>query len=214
MTWNLQGSQGVDIDAVASVVRRAAPDVVALQEVQRRQARRLATALSIRSPRRAWIWAWQRRVAVDVTVATDGGPLRVIDVHLSPHDHGPQRRRESGIILARARRGAPAPLVLGDLNEPPGGGAIGELLAAGWRDAWSIADADEDDGATNWTAGARRGRAPTQRIDYVLVPPGARVQSAVVIRGVGAAADTDAMAELSDHLPLVVTIAQPVEERS
>jgi hypothetical protein len=48
----------------------------------------------------------------------------------------------------------------------------------------------------------------------VLVPPGARVQSAVVIRGVGAAADTDAMAELSDHLPLVVTIAQPVEERS
>ena len=54
LTWNVQGGQGVDVDAVVSVVRAAAPEVVALQEVQRRQAAALAEALAM--PARRWAW--------------------------------------------------------------------------------------------------------------------------------------------------------------
>ena len=59
VTWNLQGSVGVDIDGVADVVRRAAPDVVVLQEVGWLQARRLArragdaAVLGVQAPRLA-----------------------------------------------------------------------------------------------------------------------------------------------------------------
>jgi len=238
MTWNLQGSHGVDIAAVAAVVRAAAPDVLALQEVQRRQVERLAGALAMPSRcwvlkhwpvvhraeglavltphplvearrfvlRRSWIWGWRRRVGVDVTVRTGAGPVRVIDVHLSPHDHGAHRLREVRILLAHAGRSPVPPVVVGDLNELPGGGALGALATAGWRDAWAAVH--DDDGATNWTGGRRGGRPPTQRIDYVLVPAGADVGSAVVIRGPhGDGVDhIDAMAELSDHLPLVVEL--------
>ena len=230
LTWNVQGSHGLDVTAVADVIGAATVDVIALQEVQRRQARRLAAALSVPSRRwalkhwpvvhrpeglavltphpivqanpfvlrRAWLWAWQRRVGVDVTVDVEGRPVRVVDVHLSPHDHEAARRREAEVILERGRRGV-APIVVGDLNELPGSGAVGALAAAGWVDAWTAADGTTGDGATNWTAGARRGRPATQRIDYVLVPPGARVAEAVVID----AADMD---RLSDHLPLVAAV--------
>ena len=239
LTWNLQGSHGLDIAAVAAIVRRNAPDVVALQEVQWRQGRRLASELSV--PTRRWVlkhwpvihrpeglavisphpivrvdrfvlrragfWAWQRRVGIDVTVATDSGAVRVVDVHLSPHDHDADRRREAVAVVARARGRSPAPIVVGDLNEPPGARAVDELITAGWRDAWAEVHDAADDGATNWTVGGRVGRPPTQRIDYVLVPPGARVESAVVVRGTAGVDDTDAMGQLSDHLPLIVTMA-------
>ena len=53
ITWNVQGHAGVDAPAVAAVLRRARPDVVALQEVQRAQARAIVAALG--SP---WRLAW------------------------------------------------------------------------------------------------------------------------------------------------------------
>ena len=43
LTWNVQGSDGLDVDAVAQHIRGQSLDVVALQEVQRRQAARLAS---------------------------------------------------------------------------------------------------------------------------------------------------------------------------
>jgi endonuclease/exonuclease/phosphatase family metal-dependent hydrolase len=55
LTWNLHGSSGVDVDAVAEVIRAAHPDVVALQEVQRRQVAQLAAAFSMPSTR----WAFK-----------------------------------------------------------------------------------------------------------------------------------------------------------
>ena len=45
MTWNLQGSKGVDHSAVVNAVRSQGVDVLLLQEVQRRQAEKLASAL-------------------------------------------------------------------------------------------------------------------------------------------------------------------------
>jgi endonuclease/exonuclease/phosphatase family metal-dependent hydrolase len=53
ITWNVQGHAGVDAPAVAAVLRRARPDVVALQEVQRVQARAIAAALGA-----PWRLAW------------------------------------------------------------------------------------------------------------------------------------------------------------
>ena len=45
VTWNLQGSHGVDAEGMSGVLDAVHPDVIALQEVERGQARRLATAL-------------------------------------------------------------------------------------------------------------------------------------------------------------------------
>ncbi len=53
ITWNVQGHAGVDAQAVAAVLRRARPDVVALQEVQRAQARAIVAALGA-----PWRLAW------------------------------------------------------------------------------------------------------------------------------------------------------------
>lgn len=231
LTWNLQGSQGLDIGAVGRVLVAAAPDVVALQEVQRAQARRLAassglahmrwafkhwpvatrpeglavlsrwplTASSTFVSRPGWPWSWRRRVALEATAVVEGRPLRIVDVHLSPHD-APDRRREEAERVA-ARRGVVAPIVAGDVNERPGGPAVGTLRNAGWADAWACAHPaggdGADPGATNWTAGARAGRPPTQRLDVVLVPEGWRVVACAVV-------DTPLaeLAALSDHLPL------------
>ena len=52
LTWNVQGAQGLDVDRTAAIIGSAAPDVVALQEIQRRQAMALARALS--APSRRW----------------------------------------------------------------------------------------------------------------------------------------------------------------
>ena len=244
LTWNLQGSHDLDVPAAAAVLRQASADVIALQEVQRRQAARLAAALSVGGRRwvlkhwpivhraeglalitahrivrahrfvlsRGAIWRWQRRVGLDATVDIPTiGAVRVLDVHLSPHELGSQREREAQLILARARCTDVAPIIVGDLNEPPGGGAVAALAAAGWLDAWLARHGDAP-GATNWTGGDRAGRAPSQRIDYVLPPPGSIVHDAVVIDRTASspgAADLDGMGSLSDHLPLLVTLRLP-----
>jgi endonuclease/exonuclease/phosphatase family metal-dependent hydrolase len=52
VSWNLKGSAGPDTATVAGCLREAGADVVALQEVQWHQARRIARALGARS------WGW------------------------------------------------------------------------------------------------------------------------------------------------------------
>lgn len=54
LTWNLRGSAGPDLRAVADAIRSFEPDVVALQEIQPGQARRLASALG-------WSHRWTRK---------------------------------------------------------------------------------------------------------------------------------------------------------
>ena len=232
LTWNLQGSHGVDIDAAAAVIRSAEPDVVALQEVQRRHAAALAAALSMTrrwafkhwpvvdpaeglailsraelrrtatfSLRRAPFWDWRRRIGLGATVAIEGRDVGIADVHLSPHREVERRRREAARTLARTAHG-PRPIIVGDLNDCPGAGAHTAFLAAGWIDAWSAVHGEEA-GPTNWTAGDRIGRPPTQRIDYVLAPPGSTVDACAVLAD---AARYDDIAAISDHLPLAATI--------
>ena len=240
LTWNVQGSAGVDVDAVAHHIREQSLDVVALQEVQRRQAAQLARALAM--PGRRWalkhwpvirraeglavltphrivaveafrirggpIWTWRRRIGIDVTIDTGAVVVRVLDVHLSPHDDEESRRIEARLLIDRAGRQVPTPLVVGDLNDEPRRGAHAELVGAGWIDAWQRARGDAG-GATNWTPGDRRGRAPTQRIDHVLAPSGSVVEDATVLDD-----PLEQLGALSDHLPLVATVRLPEAGRT
>jgi endonuclease/exonuclease/phosphatase family metal-dependent hydrolase len=152
---------------------------------------------------RAVPWSWRRRVALLAEVAAPGGSVVVADVHLSPHDlallRGVEVERLVG-ALADFGAGRDA-LVVGDFNDLPSGTAPAALRASGWRDVWAEAHGAESPGATNWTAGPRAGRAPSQRLDYVMVPAGWCVEWVVV--GGPSSGTWDAWAALSDHLPVV-----------
>lgn len=232
LTWNLQGSHGVDLDSVATIVREHRPDVVLLQEIQRGQSRRLAAAVGMRrrwvfkhlaawdwpegmavlTPhdlvstrrlvlRRSLLFTWRRRVAILATIAAPGARFCVVNVHLSAHDDSAARREEASIVVGSAA-GA---VVGGDFNDRPGGAAPSVFEAAGWTDSWDAARPG-DAGFTNWTPGERGGRAPDQRLDYVMAPPGWSVSSADVG---SASVDHDRHGELSDHLPLAVRLGLP-----
>ena len=54
LTWNILGARQPDLSAIAAVVSDLEPDVVGLQEVQRRQVRKLARHLG-------WHYAWARK---------------------------------------------------------------------------------------------------------------------------------------------------------
>lgn len=74
VTWNLKGSKGVDVAAVARHLGAVGADVVVLQEVQWHQARALARGLGARSRRWAFkhwpLRTWPEGMAViGVTVA-------------------------------------------------------------------------------------------------------------------------------------------------
>jgi len=51
MTWNLQGSQRPDITKVADKIQQFQPDIIAIQEIQKHQARGLARRLG-------WSYVW------------------------------------------------------------------------------------------------------------------------------------------------------------
>lgn len=245
VTWNLLGSQRPDLAAVAAELRELAPDVVVLQEVPRRDAKRLAVLLggwssqwafkhwAVRVPaegmavlsphpitrcqrvvlRRGPWWSWRRRIALFAEVTRPGWPVVLANVHLTPHGDGPGRVAEVDLLEGELRAwasGAPT-VVIGDLNDHPGGPAHAALLAGGRQDAWASVHGDvpEPAGATNWTKGPRRGRPPTQRLDHVLVPAGWRVVAADVAsdEGDGAGGALDRLGEVSDHLPLAVDVS-------
>lgn len=141
-SWNLQGSNGVDRDAVAAHLQDQESDVVFLQEVQRHQARALAKALSARSL--AWRfkhWTVPTRPegmsVIGVTRAVDGaatvaltarwrpwtwrrriaqfaklGDLTLTNVHLTPHNDSRARAREVAMILQHLSRVPPGPRVI------------------------------------------------------------------------------------------------------
>jgi endonuclease/exonuclease/phosphatase family metal-dependent hydrolase len=237
LTWNLQGSRGIDTAAVAEIIGNTQAEIVALQEIRKSQVGHLGSALgmdeqwwvfkhwpvvgrpeglAVVTPhrlvanssvllQRAPFWSWRRRVVAEATLSRQGERFAVANVHLSPHDASARRGREAGVVIERATTDAPTPIICGDLNEAPNGPAYRTFTGAGWTDAWLAARGDHAEvaGATNWTAGPRVGRPPTQRIDYVFAPPGWFVESCAV------AVEPDRFddaARLSDHLPVVATL--------
>lgn len=168
-----------------------------------------------RRVQRAPFFSWRRRIVLLAEVVSPAGSVVVANVHLSPHDLGPLReaetRRLAGALVAfGAGRDA---VIVGDFNDGPQGTPLASLRTSGWRDAWREVHGDrpEPAGATNWTPGAREGRPPSQRLDYVMVPPGWAIERVDV--GGPDVGGWDVWAALSDHLP-VVAVLRRADDRS
>ncbi|MBM2622093.1 endonuclease/exonuclease/phosphatase family protein [Actinoplanes sp. LDG1-06] len=142
MTWNIKTGGKGRLDAIATVIRRERPDLLALQELRGfdrddgRVMRELAgatgmtahlarsflgqpVAVLVREPleiveRAAVRWRLHHAAAI-VTVATPAGRLRVVSTHLNPFS--PPRRRREAVWLAHRYNPAKMPtIVAGDLN--------------------------------------------------------------------------------------------------
>ena len=141
MTWNLQGSKGVDHGAVADAVLSQQVDVIMLQEVQRRQAHTLAARLG-------WSVEWARKHSplfvpaegLAVLVRGQIDEAAVVELH-----GGPKRswkRRIAQVVRVSVDN---APLVVVNAHLSPGDDAEQRLaevetllrfLSTGsWRDA-------------------------------------------------------------------------------
>ena len=205
LAYNVQSCRA-GVDAVAEVIRGAAPDVAALNEVRRGQARQLGRAVSMHVTFGAtlrWrrfgnaVLSKERPVAVRsalftvasreargmVRVTLPGG-LVVGAVHLGLSRD--ERVAQAGELVA-ALAGVERAIVAGDLNERPGGLAL-KVLASRFRDAVAEAGSGSD-----FTFPAED---PTRRVDYVLVSDGVRAKSVSVLPDVA-----------SDHLAVVADLA-------
>lgn len=147
----------LDRDALVAVVRAAAPDVVGLH-----------------------LGRTRRGFAV---ARVDGVTLVVLHLALNTAE----RARHLDRILAEVARAAGPCVVVGDLNEAPGGPSW-LRLTGGLRDAVN---------SPRPTFTAQR---PRHRLDAVLVSPEVRVLGSHV-------PDDDAARRASDHMPVVVDLA-------
>jgi endonuclease/exonuclease/phosphatase family metal-dependent hydrolase len=230
LTWNLQGRARPDLAGVVAELEAGRPDVVLLQEVQRRQARVLAASLG-------WQVAWRYKhwplvvPAEGLAVLAPARP-RTVQRRVLAHRWGlwssnrriavaatvttadgpvrvvdthlgsgiPEAERAAQAALVASMVGADG-VVAGDLNATPGSPTVEVFDRSGFRDAW--AEIGDGPGHTNWRDRPRT-EAPVQRLDYVLVGPGWRVVSA----GVPSHGDPgfERWGRLSDHLPVTVTL--------
>ncbi len=221
LTWNIHGAKNPDsVAAIVDFVRQSNPDVVALQEARHAQAKALASALGWRTVWRrkhypltplVWwraegqalvaptrptdarryvlsrgvsSWTFRHRIMLAATVVRGDERLRVCNVHLSSSgadERIAQARRAVDYITAEP----PAlHVVCGDMNAANELEVIREFRAVGVRD----------------TGGdfTNNSRAPSKRLDYVLVPENAKVSAIDTPEG------GNDWAALSDHLPVLV----------
>ena len=167
---------------------------------------------------RVRFWSWRRRIVQTATVevagpepgAGAGGPaarLTLVNAHLSPHSQEAIRATQVAAMV-RALAAAPGPqIVAGDLNDSPGAALFTQFAEAGLRDGWSAVHpgGSEREGATNWrgwTPGTTE--PPRRRLDYVLVSPALQVVEASLPGD--QAGGWAPFNQLSDHLPLTVTV--------
>jgi endonuclease/exonuclease/phosphatase family metal-dependent hydrolase len=213
VTWNLHGSARPDPAPIGELLVAWDADVVALQEVQRRQARTLAGALG--SVTVEWSFKhWPLPIPAEGLAVLS--PHRLLSARaitlskwvppwsyrrriaqLCALEVGGRTLRLANCHLANDHADArfaqaqrlltqlePGSFVAGDLNARPGGTVLGLLRDAGLRDARAEAHPDAVD----------------DYIDYILVPEGWPVVEAWI----PSAADSDLAMyrRLSDHLPV------------
>ena len=229
VTWNAQGSQGLNIDAAASALSEFTPHVVILQEVQRRQVGALRVAMHATDAR--WRFKhWPVKVPAEGLGIVSMYPLRHVRSHHLAHrwEAWNWRRRiavraeieivDRVVPFVDVHLGAGVPtderlrqirlllaiaggasLIAGDLNADPESAELGEFANHGWRDAERRTHPDARWPSTNWHAGPRV-KPPTQRLDYLMVRDRVSVTEACVPD------DWERWAPLSDHLPLVARL--------
>ena len=221
MTWNILGAQHPDVREIAAVIREQQPDVASLQEVQRAQLRRLAKQLGWHyawarkhypySPLLWWraegigilspwtvsarmrttispgvsTWVYKHRVLLAGTVTRRDGALRVFK-HLASHD-ADERLAQAKRVADRVRADtSPCKILTGDLNTT--GDSEIEVL----REFRAVGLFDAGGTVSNPSI------APSQRIDYVLLPAGATTLLSQTPDG------GELWARLSDRLPVLV----------
>ena len=229
VTWNAQGSQGLDIAAAASALSEFKPDLVLLQEVQRRQVGALRLAMHATDAR----WRFKHW---PVKVPSEGlGVISTLPLHevhsralAHPWELWNWRRRiavhfaveigarvvrgidvhlGAGIAPSERSRQARllgslasnAMLIGGDLNAEPQSEEFEVFADLGWSDAERRVHADRPRPSTNWR-GDPRVEPPTQRLDYVLIRDSVEVVEAFVPE------DWVRWAALSDHVPVVARL--------
>jgi endonuclease/exonuclease/phosphatase family metal-dependent hydrolase len=224
LTWNLHGSAGPDIVAIASVIREYDPDVVLLQELRTGQARRLAAELEWQHrwarkhyPYTPLLWWTAEGLAVMSRHDLSDPVRRSISPGVSTWTHRHRivlavtARRADGDLRvydthlashsAADERIAQARRVAGLIREEgrPLVAAGGDLNAPGEveviREFHPVGLRDPGGGPTNPAT------APRQRLDYILVPEQSRVLEQQEPSG------GERWAALSDHLPVLVEFA-------
>jgi endonuclease/exonuclease/phosphatase family metal-dependent hydrolase len=221
VTWNAQGSHRLDVARAAEALAAFEPDVVLLQEVQRRQLGALRVALGTVDAR--WRFKhWPVRVPAEGLGLLARHPVADARAQVLAHRwqfwnwrrrvalHATLRIDGRTVRITDAHLGAGVPhdervrqveaLLDGALNAEPGSPELDAFGRAGWCDAEARVRArGAHRPSTNWASGPRT-TAPTQRLDYVLVRATTEVTDAFVPD------DWERWAELSDHVPVVARV--------
>ena len=218
LTWNVLGSRQPNLDIVAEVLAAYGPDVVAVQEIQRRQARSLARRLGWRV-----IWTrkhhpyspavWWRTEGLAILTPHDVGDM--VSASISPgvstwtYHHrvamaATVRRADDTLRIANTHLAAHSPderiaqarrvaLLVGDRRPAVVAGDLNAVDEAEViREFGGLGLVDPGGDFSNPSI------APRQRLDYVLVPDGATVNARLTPEG------GERWHQLSDHLPVLV----------
>lgn len=223
MTYNVRSLRD-DVDALASVVRSCAPDVLLVQEAPRflrwrskraALARRcglvVATAdrpggLCVMTALRVDLVGTSfsllpkttgrhQRAVVGAMLAFGGVHWKVLSTHLSTDPA--ERQRHTAAIVSVLSAEAVAPLVVGvDLNEDPGGAVFGELSTR-LQDCFAVAGS-----GAGLTSPAT---SPTRRLDAIFASLSLSVVSCEAVEAAGSAA-------ASDHRPVLAVLRQAISQ--
>jgi endonuclease/exonuclease/phosphatase family metal-dependent hydrolase len=226
VTWNVQGSHLADLAAVASRLRQFDADIVCLQEVQRRQFRRVRASVG-----EFGLWSfkhWGLRIPSEGLAIAARAPIvrnRAFSISRGESWFSWRRRIAQAVVIEfdgefvrlvnthlgagvtdeeRARQArritaiaADLDLAVGDFNVHPDSGVLAEFTAL--RDSWSTRHPGVPSPNTNWHHGPRVA-PPIQRLDYVMVSRAWRVIDVQI------PTDWERWAALSDHLPVIVDL--------
>ncbi len=136
---------------------------------------------------------YKHRTALSAEIKCSAGKMRVVNIHLMPHDLRDEREHEAifltGYLAALSEL---TTTIVGDFNSSSDENVVPVLCGDQRIDSWPAVRLGEA-GHTNPSAN------PYQRLDHILIPKDANNLSCVLPFG------GDMWAELSDHLPLATT---------
>jgi endonuclease/exonuclease/phosphatase family metal-dependent hydrolase len=218
LTWNILGSHRPNLEVVAEVILGYSPDVIALQEIRRKQARVLARRLD-------WRFVWTRKHypyspliwwrAEGLAIATPHKIGEPVSRSISPNVSTWSFRHRVAMAVTVTRNGdvlrlANTHLASHNADERIAQAArvvsmVGERRPAVVAGDFNSSDEVEVLREFRWLDLVDPGGddtspaiAPMQRIDYVLVPESANVTSTITPIG------GEPWHQLSDHLPVLV----------
>jgi endonuclease/exonuclease/phosphatase family metal-dependent hydrolase len=228
LTWNVHGSQRPDVAEIATAIRRETPDIVAIQEIRKRQAAALAKLLQMRyswslkhEPYTKVMW-WRSEGmaimtphlldAVGHTEISDDQPMRSWRRRIA--QWGLVGRPDRSMVMIYNLHLSPHDA---DDSRRAEAERVGELVASIGADPPPVVAGDFNDagdpsiiellpGVEHVAAPmSNPSEAPSQALDHVLLPAVARNV------GVSAPDGSELWAAISDHLPVTVRFTLPSE---